>query len=978
MNDLEVRRNIPAVNKLEQSPIPEELKKAGSALNRFQLDIQAKIFASQVFATVTSSIFRREYLEQSPFYFGDSQTVCGGQIAWLKLETVGVDHDTPINYAGALEKMFQAFHVPNQYEVIFLVTSDGNTASIYLGLRHYGSDNSSVAELMNNFSKSVWPGCTFKQEEQAPEVFTELLKSKESRRNCGTVFYDSEVRAISGIPAFRNDQSNSKLDTIDQLVATLQGKKWAYMVIAAPVANSEMDTIISKCREFAGRAESMSKFQVGKNFSEAFSKAYSETFGETYTKTTGTSESAAGLGRKAAAAGVTLLPLALLSIGTFCPAMLPAAGMATLKLLAASHLGTATAIAGGMALNGIAQAIRGNKTKSESEAESKNWQQTVTETVTATNGASFSETIVNKHAEMLAKLLEAHEQRFALCEALGAWEVGTYFIGEDVLTAETGCNVLRSLQSGENSSYEPVRIHKIATPETTFLPEKDPCMSLRSFERPNIFQTREEFENGNRIEHPLGRRFDGVHTLLNSREMTHLINFPLNNVAGVSVRNVTPSTGLAPHTFNDEAHFNLGKQMYRGDVVESMDFNLPLRSLAKHVLVAGINGSGKTTTIKKMLSGMGNYPFMVIEPAKTEYVDWAVENNNAILAACSNDIQKARENKNWIDIYMPGRTNWRDYQTELDQLSLNPFDFVWLKEQTVPHVLEHIDSLKTIINAALPMQEILPVLLEELIYKVYSIKAINPEGKVAAWLPSGGHVVLRNHEDERPTFVQMCMHIDGIVDSRGYEPRIANNLKAALKTRIMSFMRGWRDSVFNCAVSDSEKWEKFFNRRTVINLTSLSSDDDKAFFMAIILLALYEYRQACDEIRHDESFKSLLVLEEAHRILSKAHPAVEGTANPQSKVSTMFSHILSELRAYGQGVLIADQIPSRLNEDAIKNTNLKVVHKLVAADDRDAMATALNLRPEQTYLIGDLSVGEVIVRGDMDKEAFYVKIKASV
>ena len=307
MNDLEVRRNISAANKLEQSPIPEELKKAESALNRFQLDVQSKVFASQLFATVTSSVFRREYLEKSPFYFGNSQAVLGGNIAWLKLETVGVDHDNPINYATALEKMLQAFHVPNQYEVIFLVTSDGNTASIYLGLRHHGNNNSSVAELMNNFSKSVWPGCTFKREKQAPEVFTKLLKSKESRRNCGTVFYDSEVRAISGIPAFRNDQSNSKLDTIDQLVATLQGKKWAYMVIADPVANWEMDTIISKCRDFAGRAESMKTFQVGKNFSEAFSKAYSETFGETYTKTTGTSESAAGLGRKAAAAGVTLL-----------------------------------------------------------------------------------------------------------------------------------------------------------------------------------------------------------------------------------------------------------------------------------------------------------------------------------------------------------------------------------------------------------------------------------------------------------------------------------------------------------------------------------------------------------------------------------------------------------------------------------------------------------------------------------------------
>ena len=58
------------------------------------------------------------------------------------------------------------------------------------------------------------------------------------------------------------------------------------------------------------------------------------------------------------------------------------------------------------------------------------------------------------------------------------------------------------------------------------------------------------------------------------------------------------------------------------------------------------------------------------------------------------------------------------------------------------------------------------------------------------------------------------------------------------------------------------------------------------------------------------------------------------------------------------------------------NTNLKIVHKLVASDDREAMATALNLRPDQVRMIGDLLVGEVLVRGDMDKEAFHVKVKA--
>ena len=38
------------------------------------------------------------------------------------------------------------------------------------------------------------------------------------------------------------------------------------------------------------------------------------------------------------------------------------------------------------------------------------------------------------------------------------------------------------------------------------------------------------------------------------------------------------------------------------------------------------------------------------------------------------------------------------------------------------------------------------------------------------------------------------------------------------------------------------------------------------------------------------------------------------------------------------------------------------------------MATALNLWDDQERVIGDLNVGEALVRGDMDKEAYMVKV----
>lgn len=44
----------------------------------------------------------------------------------------------------------------------------------------------------------------------------------------------------------------------------------------------------------------------------------------------------------------------------------------------------------------------------------------------------------------------------------------------------------------------------------------------------------------------------------------------------------------------------------------------------------------------------------------------------------------------------------------------------------------------------------------------------------------------------------------------------------------------------------------------------------------------------------------------------------------------LFTNILSEIRSYGQGMMIVDQAPTRLIDDALKNTNYKIIHRLTA------------------------------------------------
>ena len=72
---------------------------------------------------------------------------------------------------------------------------------------------------------------------------------------------------------------------------------------------------------------------------------------------------------------------------------------------------------------------------------------------------------------------------------------------------------------------------------------------------------------------------------------------------------------------------------------------------------------------------------------------------------------------------------------------------------------------------------------------------------------------------------------------------------------------------------------------------------------------------------------------------------------PQYKSAMMFSNMLSEIRAYGEGMFLVDQVPTRLIPDAIKNTNLKITHRLVAEDDCKAIGESMGLSEEQRKLL---------------------------
>ncbi|MFD6108295.1 DUF853 domain-containing protein, partial [Nocardia salmonicida] len=107
----------------------------------------------------------------------------------------------------------------------------------------------------------------------------------------------------------------------------------------------------------------------------------------------------------------------------------------------------------------------------------------------------------------------------------------------------------------------------------------------------------------------------------------------------------------------------------------------------------------------------------------------------------------------------------------------------------------------------------------------------------------------------------------------------------------------------------------------------------------------------------------MTVVEEAHRLLKRAEPG-----SPAEHGVELFAGLLAEIRAYGEGIIVAEQIPVKIAPDVVKNTALKIMHRLPAADDREFVGAAMNLDDAQSRHVVSMAPGEAAVFADrMDR-----------
>lgn len=541
--------------------------------------------------------------------------------------------------------------------------------------------------------------------------------------------------------------------------------------------------------------------------------------------------------------------------------------------------------------------------KSHSEGYSNSISKTITE------GKTISAEIQNGFALELISYADKAIERLKGCQNNGVWQTAICYSADNELSR----NIIKACLNSELSKPVPDKL-----PMIDFEGEAKDFINQQIL-MPDFKKTAD------------GTPYNPLCSLVNSSELGLLCTFPVDSVPDFEMRQAKQF----PLVRNEQSEVEQIGFVCDGErKIDNMPFSFSLGDLNKHTFVCGITGSGKTTTVKKILT-TANKPYLVIEPAKREYRNLSAKKT----------------------VYTFGKP-------ELNCPQINPF---YIMPGVSPQA--HIDFLKDLFIASFSFYGPMPYILEKCLHNVYKNRGWDLTLGFHPLLADTKHIdklyerdyvekqyAEKAHRYLFPTMQDLKNEVERYVSQEmKYDGEVSGNIKTAIKVRLENLCVGTKGYMFNtheCLDMDS-----IMKSNAVFELEGLADDADKAFSVGLILVLISEYRQTQGATNKD--LNHLLVIEEAHRLLKNVNTEriSEDMGNPKGKAVDHFTNIIAEMRSYGQGVIVAEQIPSKLAPDVIKNTSNKIVHRIVSIDDQQIIANTIGLSADDAIQIGTMKTG---------------------
>jgi uncharacterized protein len=422
-----------------------------------------------------------------------------------------------------------------------------------------------------------------------------------------------------------------------------------------------------------------------------------------------------------------------------------------------------------------------------------------------------------------------------------------------------------------------------------------------------------------------------------------LMRAPVRELPGIRLADM-PEFDLNPEAAGE---LELGSVL---DVTRTpcIPFTVPLSSVNRHVFVTGATGSGKSQTVRALLEKLAlhDVPWLVIEPAKAEY---------GRLAGRLKPLGKG------LTVIRPGdvgRAPASLNPLEPSSILLEPNRREFFRLQT------HLDLVRALFTAAFQADEPFPQILARALTMSYEERGWN----VALGRSTEGDASVR---PRFPSLADLQRCAKQAVDAVEYGTEVRNNVRGFVDVRLGSLRLGTPGRFFEDG--HPLDLEALLRTHVVFEIEDLGDDNDKAFFIGTILVRVFEtlrllerHGKTGDELRH------VTVIEEAHRLLRNVPPD-----SAAGHAVTMFADLLAEVRAYGEGIVVAEQIPAKIIPDVVKNSAVKIVHRLPSADDRAFVGATMNMTDRQSEAVVSFTPGMAALHVDGMDNPVLVSVDAA-
>ena len=751
--------------------------------------------------------------------------------------------------------------------VFILMDSDGKKTDFYLGVRNNEENEAikrstvTLGDTLRSTLIGHFPGAKLHHEDRKKIV--SLSDQILHQKNVVSV-------SVVGSNKIQDMQTNEKfVQGLEKLALAMQGRKYMGIILAENQSPQMIQQLRKNYQDLYTSLSSYQKIQFSSGDSKSVSK--SKSFSE--------------MDGKQKASMIAGAAVSLIGIGAGASLSPEPNAMLSWSMLGGQIAGQ---------LNTFISALAPNEQISES---------------TSTNTSTTTE---NKEVSELLQSIDDSLKRIDEFDSYGMWNIASYFLSDDMSSAEIAASNYRSLMNGDHSGRELSAINSWRSDDAQAADHfSDLTMYLSRFLHPRFIY----------VDSEINPVLTDATTSISGKELGLHMGLPRATVSGLPViEHAEFAKEVVAYRLFDrdrvvrpEDRMMLGKVFDLGQITSKV-VELENKSLNMHTFITGSTGSGKSNTVYQMLNELyqDKIPFLVIEPAKGKYKD---------VFGHFKDVNVYSTNPKIAEL-----------------IHLNPFMF-----PDSIHVLEHVDGLVEIFNVCWPMYDAMSAFLKDAILRSY---------ETLGW--DLGASAFEGEEIRYPDFEILMEQLNELIDQSDYDAEVKSNYRGALITRIRSLTIGLNKMIFS---EKQTAYEKLFDQNCVLDISRVKSSETKALLMGLMVYILNEYR-VDRKTQSNRGLNHVTVLEEAHHLLKNT----SGTESDLiGKSVEMLTQTIAEIRTYGEGFIIVDQSPSSVDISAIKNTNTKIVLRTPEANDREAVGRSMGLTPDQVNEIAKLPSGVAAV-----------------